>query len=440
MDLLPEQVGAKDSFAVEYPFCQYFLDGEPEISLMAVYQLERLANSTVQVLACVTDQIESIANALADNGVGFNDIAQQYNLAVVNISAPLLLKTVAIPKPWGQEIWYTGIEERGQSAVVDQQGREIPLSWLFSLAPGQLTANRERSINLLKILDPLPEEVYGDLYFELHEEKREVYVVTNVDQTAWPDGEGAIRFGFDQNVRADYSDDDAFRLAYLKAVENYEEVRREIDGLFDQQRQQQGIALDAPVNAEQLKSWHSQLPAELQAEEASRREQMNRFTAIRKLQLGDVVKVPCFTPHALQHGVRTVEFQTPVYERRILSFAQKVLTQGHWDTQDAIGMMDLDAPLQEDLKVIEQSDAARLETVVRFDDFEVFRLTLAPGASWQMNDSEEYALVMKIAGAASCANLALGEEQAAFLPARRDSMSLQNPGKQDAVLLLAQPR
>src|SRR5690625_7657891 len=42
---------------------------------------------------------------------------------------------------------------------------------------------------------PLPVEVVGDLYFELHEEKREVYVVTSIDPQAWPEGIGAIRYG-----------------------------------------------------------------------------------------------------------------------------------------------------------------------------------------------------------------------------------------------------
>ena len=93
------------------------------------------------------------------------------DLPVLNLSAPLLLQTVSISKPWGREIWYTGIEERGVSRVTDGLF-SAPLSWVLSVAPEHLVANCERQINLLKILDPLAEEVYGDLYFELHEEKQ----------------------------------------------------------------------------------------------------------------------------------------------------------------------------------------------------------------------------------------------------------------------------
>ncbi len=428
-----------DCFAVEYPFCQYYLPGDPELQLLALYEIKSEGGDR-SVRISVTDRVAEIKTAIAGGAAGFTELADAFNLAVMNTSAPLLLDTVAIAKPWGQEIWYTGIEERGQSSFVDDRGCSIPIAWLFSAAPSRLSANKERNINLLKILDPLPEEVYGDLYFELHEEKREVYVVTNIDASAWPEGSGAIRFGFNQEVRREYTSDDDFRRAYLAAVQSYEEIRREIDEIFDHERKKQGLALNEPVDAEQLKQWQQQLPESLQSEEAKRRAEMNRFTAVKSLNLGDVVKVPCFTPHALQHGVRTVEFQTPVYERKILAFAQKVLTQDHWDTPEAVELMDLDEPVEDKLEVVESGQHHQLERVVQFADFEVFRLSLAADSDWQFPASGEYGLLMKISGSVQSGGCSLADEQAQFLPAARQPLTIANTGQDDAVLLLAQPR
>jgi len=56
-----------------------------------------------------------------------------------------------------------------------------------------------------------------------------VYVVTNIDSHAWPDGTGYIRFGFAADKLALYKDGERFREAYLAAVRKYEKVRRELD-------------------------------------------------------------------------------------------------------------------------------------------------------------------------------------------------------------------
>ena len=198
---------------------------------------------------------------------------------------------------------------------------------------------------LLKVLDPKPAAVAGDLYFEVHEEKQEVYVVTAIDHRAWPDGRGGIRFGMNQELRAGYADDDAFRAAYLTAVTEYESIRRAID--------ESGAAIDAGTEAEA-------------------RARMESFTALRELRLGDVVRVPTWTPHSLQHGVRVVEFQTPTYERYIISFAQQVLTQDHWDTAHAVAHMSLDAPAGEQFESVSEG----IERIARFDDFNVWRVDL----------------------------------------------------------------
>jgi len=279
---------------VEFQLTSYWANLQP-IALTAIYQVH---GAGLQV--AVTDQ--PLVACEQDPAAQFRSWVAQHRLFVAVSGMPLPLRPTCIPKPWGQEIWYTGVEERGVCCFGDEECR-VPIPWLQAVLPDTGTAGE--ALVLLKILDPLPTPVKGDLYFELHEEKREVYVVTRVDPQAWPDGTGYIRYGFDPARVRDHASPQQFRASYLQAVAHYESVRRELDALEGQ-----------PSEA-------------LLAREVALRESMNAFTHLRPLAVGDVVVVPLRLPHSLQHGVRTIEFQTPVYERKILSFAQQVLTQDH---------------------------------------------------------------------------------------------------------------
>lgn len=254
---------------------------------------------------------------------------------------------------------------------------EIPLSTY-------LAAIDLPEVLLLKVLDPKPAAVLGDLYFEVHEEKREVYVVTGIDDSAWPDGRGQIRFGLDQAKRQAFAGDSRFRAAYLDAIADYEEVRRAID--------EQGESRTE--------------------DEAEARRNMDSFTATRDLQVGDVIAVPTWTPHALQHGVRVVEFQTPVYERLIVSFAQEVLTQNHWDSQRAVEHMHLDPPALPEFEAV----GAGIERIARFDDFNVWRVDGGIAGSLVLDPGLPYAIVMNLSGDLTLGNLKLGPEEAALMP------------------------
>ncbi len=433
---LADPVRVGDVLAVVYDYCQYYLPGTPSIRLVAVYcqNNDQVLFTVAEVDSSVFKRLQSAAGSLA----GFKNFAACQRLPIFTFGQPLRLETVSIAKPWGQEIWYTGIEARGVSRVWGGED-SVSLPWLLSVAPRRLAANGERKINLLKILDPLPEEVYGDLYFELHEEKREVYVVTHVDKDAWPEGVGAIRFGFNPEVRSEYPSEDAFKEAYLAAVKRYELVRRVVDGLLDECRQSEGVDISAPVSADMIKRWMETLPESLRQREADCREHMNRFTALLPLQQGDVVKVPILTPHSLQHGVRTVEFQTPVYERKILSFAQKVLTQAHWDTDNAVAVMSTDTPVLSELLVLEADAEHRLEEVVRFEDFQVLRLTLNSSARYLLPQTHSYGLLLVVDAKVDCNGVTLTEEAAVLLPAERSSSYVTNTSNREAVLLLAWP-
>lgn len=359
--------------------------------------------------------------------------AGEFHYPALRLDAPLLLDTVRIEKPWGAEVWYTGIEQRGVCAV-----EGVPLPWLTAIGGYPLLGVDAQSPLLLKILDPLPDDVYGDLYFEMHEEKIEVYVVTDVNPDAWPDGEGAIRFGFDERVLAQYDSRDDFKRAYADSVHAYREVRREIDAAFDSRRRAEGIDAGAVVRPDTLEAWKAQLEPSLTAREHELRSRMNAFTALQPLALGDVVRVPPFTPHSLQHGVRVIEFQTPHYERYILSFAQKVLTQDHWDTDEAVERINWGARFDKSLALIESGEGYRVEMAADFSAFEVHRVQLSPGAVYALPPRDTYALAITIYGQPAVAGRALSPEQAALLPAGMEAKSIA--AADACCLLLAVPK
>ncbi len=317
----------------------------------------------------------------------------------IDLTQPARLESVDIAKPWGREIWFTGMEARGQSRVLTPGGERVPLSAYLEVDPSATCANQP--VLLLKILDPKPEEVMGDLYFEVHEEKREVYIVTAIHGASG----GAIRFGMDQDKRRQYASDADFRTAYLHAVRAYESVRRRIDERGE----------------------------DLHAEEQALRHDMNGFTHLRELEVGEVICVPTWTPHALQHGVRVVEFQTQTYERLIVSFAQQVQTQNHWDSERAIARMHLDPPAAPQFEAVQQG----IRRIARFEDFNVWRASSDAGP-FTLPPHVPYAVCMAIGGNAQIGPLTLTGEQACFVP-RAALCGLQCHAESGAQCLVAAP-
>lgn len=302
----------------------------------------------------------------------------------IAVQEPWFLSTVNIPKPWGEEIWFSAYEQRGVccfSSAPAQRGIPIPI--MLHLFP-QLLANSQ-ALNLLKILAPYSSELLGELYFEMHQEKQEVYVVSHVDPVAWPSGVAKMRFGFAKDKLNEFASFSAFKEAYLEAVNAYKKVRQEIDELLTVNAQNnRGDLCAETLKQKQL----SALDENLQRRELDLSREMTSFIGHRAVRLGDVITVPKLLPHGLLHGVRVVEFQTPVYERLILSFRQKVLTQENWDTEYALSLLDrmpavgadgdqhLDATHAEPSMRLSDELSSRLhmERIVAFDDFEVYRL------------------------------------------------------------------
>ena len=430
---------------ITYPFEQYWLPGMPKLQLTALYILQR-TDAGVAIRFTVAGQDKNLPAAVSrlvatgvDGVAGLDQLCAELSLALLSASGVVPLATTCIAKPWGQEIWYTGIEERGVAAATDGQF-SMPLPWALSALPLSLCADQQRALILLKILDPLPQPVFGDLYFELHEEKREVYVVTAIDESAWPDGKGGIRFGFDQSRRKQYPSDRAFRDAFVVSVKAYECIRREIDAVVDGFRARDAVAVNAPVAARQLERWLQEVPQALQERELDLRQQMDAYTSQLPLSLGDVVKVPCLTPHSLQHGVRTIEFQTPVYERMILSFAQKVLTQQHWDIDAAAEIMTLDAADQPPHELIINAGGVTVERIVNFHDFEVLRVRLAQNSRYQLLAPAQYGLLIAVEGQLSVAGVVLEPEQAVLLPSVMESQQIHCRTAAGINFLLAYPK
>lgn len=430
-------------FAVAFSHNASYLPEQPQQELLAFVWLAVPCDSAsnpsvgVSIFPAATEHLRAIEQ-LAAEPEAILAYCEAANLAHVRLDLPLLLEPIYIPKPWGQEIWYTGIEARGQAAVKGERG-SLPLPWVLEFLRPQLGLAATDNLILLKILDPLAEAPYGDLYFELHEQKQEVYVVTHVDVTAWPGGKGAIQLGFNPAARANYATTDDFKAGYLHAVREYEQTRRAIDDLLDRKKQELGIALSEPVAFTQVKLWLKELSQHPDNKALIEREQelkqaMDRFIALHPLEVGDVVAVPRLVPHALQHGVRVVEFQTPVYERRILSFGQKVLTQNHWDTEVALQLVDMDAepfipPVQ-----LAHTDSAQIQRIVNFDDFEVQRIVLKGDCQLSVPC---YGLLMVLEGSVCIDDTLIASGNVALLPAQVTPQVLYSSS---AVLLWAIPR
>ena len=342
------------------------------------------------------------------------------------LTRPFELETVSIQKPWGQEIWYSGIEQRGVSTV-----KSVPLPWLLSVFGDYLGC--AGSPMLLKILAPFPEPNLGDLYFEMHEKKIEVYVVTQIDPEAWPTGSGKIRYGFDQDVIKEFESVASFRDSYQLAVTEYRLIRNEVDAQLRSLKKQQGLVAGDLLAPAEYNKLTAQIDPELNAREEQLRKIMYRHTGMLDLSIGDVVTVAPMVPHSLQHGVRVIEFQTPHYERYILSFGQEVLTQDHWDTASALAgaRTEISTPAP----TVQISPG--LDLIADFDAFKVTRLMLGPGNSANTQHTN-YTIIIGVAGEMALDDLtAVGPEQA-FFQAPKEALRFTNRGNVPATVLIAE--
>ena len=411
--------------------CENHWSVEGDIPLLAAFERDLSDGSLRCLIAADNDYSQDVF-----------EISSCLEDAAAELALPVFSQNRAInclphhePKPWGEEIWFTGIEARGVSEV-GEVGCSIPLPWLLAVAPSWFGGVQQ--LVLLKSLAPRPEPVWGDLYLELHRKKQEVYVISAVDESAWPAGKGQIRLGVPPDLVSNDNKKQEFMSSFSSSISAYGACRQKIDAELDRCRLEAGLTLNEPVDPKQQEQWLQALPAEWIEQERRLRDQLFAHTQLHDLEPGDVVKVPTLTPHSLQHGVRAVEFQTPVYERLIVAFAQKVLTQDHWNSEEALSLMNLDARLDRELERVSEAPGAVVESVVRFDDFSVDRVTLSQGASFQWSGAV-YSLWMTIKGQPELAGHRLNPEQAAVMAAGCGDLTVTHEGEGDWVFLLARP-
>jgi hypothetical protein len=400
-----------------------------EISLSALARVD----TSGQISAVITDDSSALVRTINDVGDIPSDllggVSTRLDLPVHHLKDPLALGEVHVAKPWGRERWFTGIEARG---VCDVAG--TPLPWLLSFAPRALGSAPDPAPILLKMLEPHAHATLGDLYFEAHEEKAEVYVVTGV-APCWPDGKGEVRLGFDPERVATAGSPDEFRRAYLQAVVAYQRVRDTIDEQIDARRSSEQIGSGIELPPSTIENWLRELPQQLLEDEESARHTMEAFSHRHTLEVGDTVTVPPLVPHALQHGVSVVEFQSPHYERYILSFNQQVLTQVGWDTERAIDRIRLDTPAQR-TAVIQDEWGVRIDEIANFEHFHVHRVTLAKDA-WLTLDYPHYYLAMGVEGDITLGQGHLLPECARWVPACCPALTLVgNTGKNTALIAI----
>lgn len=377
------------------------------------------------------------------------EVAFRKRAEVFQRQEPVRLKRLDIPKPWGFEGWYTGVEKRG----VVQVGSELTHTEL----PDALRLFRESWIGscpeplvLLKTLNPVPQEVLGDLYLEMHEEKWEVYVVTEVDRKAWPEGVGIIKAGLHPERLSEYQarHGEDWKAALLKdfreAIGAYEKLRREIDELLDEEKRRRGLDPQAALEPAVIEDLLTTVPQDLAQREQKLRDAAYAFVGDYPVQVGDIVCFPAFNLHSLRHGIRVVEFQTPHYERRIALFAQKVLTQDHWDTDAALQQMDAAVYQPPPPELQHEGGGVRVEQFVDFPGFTAHRITLEPGAAWEVTLTGQYHLLVAVGGTLLLKGPEFEQEvealEARLMPVAAGRYALNNPGALPITVLQSAPR
>lgn len=344
------------------------------------------------------------------HGLPLHETARRLGTPLFDAAAPVPLQPVRVEKAWGEELWFTGIEARGVVRAGTEENA-VPLPWLLAARPDAFGG--VAAPILVKVLAASADADAGDLYFEVHREKEEVYVVASVDPDAWPDGRGRVRYGFDPEALATLGED-GFRAAFEAAAQENARAVQALDARCDPAPGQERLA-----NV-RLTRGHLQ-----------------HYTNVRSLAPGDVVRVPAGLPHGLMHGVRVIEFQTPRYERRVLYANQPLAAGDRLPLADAPPALRMDVPDDPSPVDVEAAPGVRTSRIARMRDFEVRRYLLDAGASTPLPPAP-YGVLVGLAGSLACGAMALAPEQAALLSRE----ALQQPlaaGEAGATALLATP-
>lgn len=363
--------------------------------------------------------------------------------------SPGFLQPTVVVKPWGFEQWWSGIEQRGISHITPHPKAEgVRLSTYLDFFGEAALESPPRAPILLKTLSPFPHPIRGNLYYELHLQKSEVYIVCRIQGNTPKDthpSSATLYVGVSQDKRSSYASDDAFRHAFAQALCEYETVQQHISAsLEDFYRRAQAQCAQRDFSRKKERWWWQQqvqnseelISTSLKHKRAQLKRRLMEFFHPVEVKVGDVISIPPRVPHSLQHGIEVIEFQSPSYERTILAFDQKVWTQDHWDIQDAMQHMCLH-PHRDHLSLdhlcSSEPQAAQRFLVATFADFKVFLLTVPPNTSLQLSGEGKHSLLKVLAGTAVADFKGLQQtlittEYALFLPAALTSFTLQHSG------------
>ncbi|MEE4301090.1 MAG: hypothetical protein V2J24_16735 [Pseudomonadales bacterium] len=386
----------------------HWLSGRPMQALLCFEDLEGdaftvcAAGPASEALARSTEQ---------GHGLSLPEIARQLAAPLFRGAAPVPLQPVRVKKAWGEEVWFTGIEARGVVGA-GTAAAAVPLPWLLAARPDAYGGGAPI---LVKVLAASAET--GDLYFEVHREKDEVYVVIDVHPDAWPDGRARMRYGFNPQLQAKLGER-AFRAAFERTARADARALRAL--------------------ADDHGGEHPSPRAAYLSSACGTRARLERFTNLRGLQPGDVVRVPAGLPHGLMRGVRVIEFQTPSYERRVLYANQPLAPEDGLALGDALSDVRMDVPADPRPAVTATAPGVRAACIARTREFHVHRFELRAGATTPLPRAR-YGVLVGASGSPVCAGTLLAPEQAALLSGEALLQPLQ-AGKEDAVVLLAIPK
>lgn len=329
---------------------------------------------------------------------------------------PVQLLPARVEKPWGRELWYTGVEPHGVARVACA-GKVVELPDLLRDS-ADWGPRHASGLPLLKALEPIADPVRGQLYLEVHESKWEAYVVTDVAAVAWPGGKAVMRLGVNRALFSAYISATHFRQDFERKLRCCEALRQEVD---------ESITHGVPPTAD------------LRRREREAYAAVDSFCGKRSLQPGDVVSIPPGVPHGLPHGVRVLEYQTQHYERLVLSSSQRLWTQADWDIGSGVAALDLASPDQPPPRTLARGQGHHLEQILEAPCFRVFRLEIWPPSSFSMNPQSSYGLLSVLAGRGEAAGVSLRPGQNWMLPVSPGGISIESRGSEVLSLLLVQP-
>ena len=337
---------------------------------------------------------------------------------------PAFLHPAVVYKPWGFEFWWSGIEPRGISGISSKpQHPPIRLSTYLSVFADTVIEKPSQAPILLKTLSPFPHPLRGNLYYELHEHKSEVYIISHLDDL-WYDPVkkrkiAHLYVGVSAQKRASFNSDAHFLQALSQVLKSYHKLQIKIEHLLTPflKRAKTSYSCADFSTSHQRQLWWQEvkesedsLPSSLKQQRDELKQELVTFFQKVEVEVGDVVSIPPRIPHSLQHGIEVIEFQTPHYERTIIGFDQPVWTQKHWDSEKALRIMSL-KPYEGLPKPTPTPSSPSHVMVAEFTDFKVFLTTLPAQTSLSFTQSPHHGLLKILSGKASVTTDAQSQQQ-----------------------------